>query len=249
MQVQCRSVNPLGGEEVRGLLPVLPLTALPYTVLRRLLDLGGSLTPFIAKFCQAKGLATSPQRFWDQWRARQRLEQYQDNILMLGHSGYLETARRALVYTLGLNGVQASREEVAEMMQAWQQLSPFPEVLPALERLKTRYRLVALSNGDPHFLDHLVQNRIGWPFDAVISVQTVGAFKPHPGVYRRAAGILDLEVGACLMVSANSFDVMGARACGYRGAFVNRYGLPYEDTPYQPDVTVTDFTELPEVLL
>jgi 2-haloacid dehalogenase len=82
----------------------------------------------------------------------------------------------------------------------------------------------------------------------VISVQVAGAFKPHPGVYRRAAGILGLEVGQCLMVSANSFDVMGARACGFRGAFVNRYGLPYEDTPYQPDVTVRDFTELSDNL-
>ena len=42
---------------------------------------------------------------------------------------------------------------------------------------------------------------------------------------------------------------MGARACGYGGAFVNRYKLPYEDTPYQPDVTVRDFTELTEALL
>jgi 2-haloacid dehalogenase len=223
--------------------------ALTFDLFGTVLDLGGSLTPFITKFLAAKGAATSPQRFWEQWRARQRLEQYQDTILMLGHSGYLETARRAFVYTLDLNGVQASREEVKDCMQAWQELSPFPEVLPALERLKTRYNLVALSNGDPHFLDHLVQNRIRWQFDAVISVQVAGAFKPHPGVYRRAAGILALEVGQCLMVSANSFDVMGARACGYRGAFVNRYGLPFEDTPYQPDVTVTDFTELAEALL
>jgi FMN phosphatase YigB (HAD superfamily) len=51
------------------------------------------------------------------------------------------------------------------------------------------------------------------------------------------------------MVSANSFDVVGARACGYRGAYVNRYRLPYEDTPYQPDVTVADFTALAEALL
>ena len=51
------------------------------------------------------------------------------------------------------------------------------------------------------------------------------------------------------MVSAHSFDVMGARACGYRGAYVNRYRLPYEDTPYQPDVTVNDFAELADELL
>jgi 2-haloacid dehalogenase len=170
--------------------------------------------------------------------------------MMLGHSGYLETVRRAFVYTLNLNGVQASSNEVKDFMRAWQELSPFPEVLSAVERLRSRYQLVILSNGDPDFLDHLVKNRVQWDFDDVISVTDIGAFKPHPGVYRYAAiSRLRLEVGECLMVSANSFDVMGARACGYRAAFVNRYALPYEDSPYLPDVTVKDFTELADTLL
>ena len=228
---------------------VSEVQALTFDLFGTVLDLGGSLTPFIARFLQGKGASASPQRFWDQWRARQRIEQHQDTILMLGHSGYLETSRRALVYTLALNGIETPTTEVMEFMQAWQELAPFPEVLPSLERLKTPFRLVALSNGDPEYLDHLVRNRIRWDFDEVISVQVVGAFKPHPGVYRRAAAILGLEVGRCLMVSANSFDVMGARACGYRGAYVNRYQLPYEDTPYQPDVTISDFTGLADQLL
>ena len=83
------------------------------------------------------------------------------------------------------------------------------------------------------FLAHLATNRIGWDFDCIISVEEAGAFKPHPGVYRRAATSLHLEVGQCMMVSANSFDVLGARACGMRGAFVNRNALPYEETPYR----------------
>jgi len=222
--------------------------ALTFDVFGTILDLGGSLKPFIADFLAGKGSTTSPDHFWEQWRVRQRLEQYQDTIMMLGHSGYLETARRAFVYTLGLNRLSASAEEVSQFMTAWQFLSPFPEVLPALERLKERYQLVVLSNGEPHFLDHLVKNRLRFDFDQVISVTPLGAFKPHPAVYRGAAGRLGLEVGACMMVSANSFDVVGARACGFRGAFVNRYALPYEDTPYQPDLTVANFTELADAL-
>ena len=109
--------------------------------------------------------------------------------------------------------------------------------------------MVVLSNGDPSFLDYLVRERVAWDFGDVISVTSVGAFKPHPAVYRAAARELGLEVNECLMVSANSFDIMGARACGYKGAFVNRYLLPYEDTPYQPDVTVRDFTALADALL
>jgi 2-haloacid dehalogenase len=169
--------------------------------------------------------------------------------MMMGHSGYHETARRGLVWTLKLYGISFSTEDIMKLMEAWKELSPFPEVVPALERLKTRYKMVALSNGEPHFLDHLAKNRVQWNFDKIISVEVIGAFKPHPGVYRRAAAILELEVGECMMVSSNSFDVVGARSCGFRGAFVDRYGLPYEDTPFLPDVTVYDFTGLAGALM
>lgn len=222
--------------------------ALTFDVFGTILDLDGSLTPPLRRFLAGKGANVPAERFWEQWRARQRLEQFQDTLLMLGHSGYMEVARRALMYTLRLNGVEASPEEVAAFMEVWRELSPFPDVIPALERLKSHYRLVVLSNGEPEFLDHLVRHRVRWEFDAVISVSPIGAFKPHPAVYRRAAGILGLEVGECLMVSSNSFDVVGARSCGMRGAYVNRYRLPYEETPYQPDVTVADFVALAEAL-
>ncbi|MFZ1752402.1 MAG: haloacid dehalogenase type II [Caldilineaceae bacterium] len=223
--------------------------ALTFDLFGTVLDLGGSLTPYIAQFLQREGHDISADKFWADWRGRQRLEQYQDTIMMLGHAGYLETVRRACHYVLRLNGLDATPARVDELMAAWQFLSPFPEVLAGLERLKSRYRLVVLSNGDPQFLTHLAQNRVQWPFDEIISATGNGAFKPHPGVYRRAAHLLGLEVGECLMVSANSFDVVGARACGFRAAYVDRYHLPVEDSPYQPDVTVPDFIGLADALL
>jgi len=230
-------------------LPTHPrIEALTFDLFGTVLDLGGSLTPFLASYLQEKNSPASPDAVWARWRDRQRIEQYQDNIVAMGHSGYLAVARRALVYILQQFDVKTAPGDVDRLMEAWQQLRPFPDVIPALRKLADRYRLVALSNGEATYLDHLVKNRIAWNFDAVISVEQVGAFKPHPGVYRKAAALLGLEVGQCLMVSANSFDVMGARMCGLRGAFVNRYKLPYEDTPFQPDVTVPNFTELAEAL-
>lgn len=208
--------------------------ALTFDLFGTVLDLGGSLEPPLGRYFAARGIDLDPPAFWGQWRARQRIEQYQDNILMLGHSGYLETCRRALRYTLRLNRIDPDDGADDEIMAFWQDLDPYPEVLDALPRLKQRYDLVALSNGNPHFLEHLATNRIGWDFDAIISV---------------AATRLGLEPGECLMVSANSFDVLGARACGFRAAFVNRQNAPYEDSPLQPDVTVPSFTELAEVLL
>jgi 2-haloacid dehalogenase len=218
--------------------------ALTFDLFGTILDLGGSLTPFIAEFLREKKSSVSPADVWAQWRYRQRIEQYQDNIVAMGHSGYLEVARRAGVYVLRQFRIEPAPDEMRKLMQAWQHLKPFDDVVPALQRLKNRYKLVALSNGERTYLDHLVKNQIKGAFDAVISVEEVGAFKPHPGVYRHGAAAIGLEVGQCMMVSANSFDVMGARMCGMRGAYVDRYALPYEDTPFVADLTVSDFTEL-----
>ena len=225
------------------------IKALTFDVFGTVLDLSGSLTPFIDTFAKEKGLGIPAEEFYGQWRARQRIVQFQDTFMMLGHSGYLETVRRALVYALRLNNIDASEGNVAQLMAAWQELSPFPGVRPALDRLGQRYRLVVLSNGDPEFLDHLAQNRIQFEFDDVISVSAFGFFKPHPGVYRGAAKRLGLDVNQCMMISANAFDVVGARASGLRAAFVDRTRLPYDDSPFRPDVTVSDFTELADALL
>ncbi len=225
------------------------IRALTFDLFGTVLDLGGSLTPAIGRFLAGKGCSIDPAQFWQQWRQRQRIEQYQDSLVMLGHSGYLETARRAFVYVLRLNRVEFTNAEVEQFMRAWQQLKPFPDVVAALPRLASEFRLVALSNGDRSFLDHLVANRIKINFDEVISVDVFGVFKPHPAVYRGAARILGLEPNEVMMVSSNSFDVMGARMCGNRGAFVNRYALPYEETPYVPDVTVKDFAQLADALV
>ena len=223
--------------------------ALTFDLFGTILDLGGSLKPAITVLLEREAPTRSPETFWDQWRARQRLEQYQDTIMMMGHAGYLETVRRALHYVFRLNGMKPTEQRMQELMAAWQGLSPFPEVGPGLERLHSQYRLVVLSNGDPHFLDHLVNNRVQFPFDDVISATDNGAFKPHPGVYRRAAHLLALEVSECMMVSANAFDCVGARACGYTAAYVNRYKLPVEDSPFLPALTVANFTELADALL
>ena len=97
--------------------------ALTFDLFGTVLDLGGSLGPAIAEFLKRKGAPGSAESFWADWRYRQRLEQFQDTIMMLGHSGYLETSRRACVYTLALRGIPAQPEEVKTLMAAWQELS------------------------------------------------------------------------------------------------------------------------------
>ena len=242
---------PAATEATHPVTPELDHTkALTFDLFGTVLDLGGSLTPYIAGFLEQQGSKADAAEFWTQLRYRQRIEQYQDSLVELGHSGYLETVEKAFSYVSRLNGLDPTREAIKTWMESWQQLNAFTEVVGALDRLRTRFKLVALSNGNPWFLDHLVKNRIQYDFDEVLSVELVGVFKPSPAVYRRAARELDLEPGELLMVSADSFDVMGARMCGFRGAYINRYTLPFEDTEdrYLPDLTVTNFTELAEAL-
>jgi 2-haloacid dehalogenase len=223
--------------------------ALTFDLFGTVLDLGGSLTPHVASFLKQRGSSVDAAEVWYEWRYRQRLEQYQDNICAMGHSGYLPVVKRSCLYVLRQFKIGPTAADVEQLMRAWQELNAFADVIPALERLSKRFKLVGLSNGEQHYIEHLAKNRIGWKFDALISVENVGAFKPHPGVYRHGAAALGLEVGQCMMVSANSYDVMGARMCGMRGAYVNRYDLPYEDTPFVADVTVRNFAELADALL
>ena len=230
--------------------PLDSITTLTFDVFGTVLDLTGSLEAPTDRFLKRLGSDITGAQFYPQWRARQRIEQFQDSLLMLGHSGYLETCRRALAYTLRANGIKFEPAQASGFMSVWQDLIPYPDSLEGLERLATKYRLVALSNGEPDYLEHLAANRICFDFDRIISVEEGGAFKPHPGVYRAAARQLAAEPGQIMMVAAHSFDIMGARASGFRGAFVNRYRLPYEDTDrYTPDLVVADFNQLADVLL
>jgi 2-haloacid dehalogenase len=229
--------------------PASSVSTLAFDIFGTVLDLQGSLVGPTGLFLASRGAAIDGLAFWRQWRDRQRIEQYQDSLLMLGHSGYLETCRRALAYCLRLNGIEHERDEADALIEAWRDLTPFSDAVDGLRRLRGHYRLVALSNGEQWLLEHLAQNRIGVELDAVVSVERAGSFKPHPAVYQTAARVLGREPGEIMMVAAHSFDIMGARACGYRGAYVNRYGLPFEDTPHRPDLEVADFNELASRLL
>jgi 2-haloacid dehalogenase len=134
--------------------------------------------------------------------------------------------------------------EVEQVMRVYEQLKPFDDAVKGLKRLAERYRLAALTNANQWLLDHLCSNNIPVEFHERISVDKAGHFKPHPSVYRTAARILECEPDEILMVASHSFDILGARACGFRGAYVNRYKLPYEDSALRPDLTVNDFLEL-----
>ena len=226
------------------------VTTLTFDIFGTILDLAGSLIPplnLLLTDCDAPPTLTG-ENVWAQWRLRQRIEQYQDNMLMLGHSGYLTIKRKALMYTLRSLKVDFRSENLDEFMKVYQLLIPFKDAVDGLIRLSSKYRLVMLSNGEQHYLEHLAKNRIGIDFDQILSAETVSQFKPHPSVYRFAAKKLNLEPQQIMMVAAHSFDILGARHSGFRGAYVNRYDLPYDESDFVPDITTKNFYGLCETL-
>ena len=222
---------------------------LTFDIFGTVMDLTGSLAGPAGEFLAASGSDVGGEAFYADWRERQRIEQYQDNLLMLGHSGYLETCRRAFVYCLKKHGVSYTADGVREFMQVYMDLQPYPDAIEGLRSLGARYKLVALSNGEQWYLEKLLANNVPVEFDAIISVDQVGAFKPAPGIYRKAVQRLKCEPGEIMMVAAHSFDILGAQACGFKAAYVNRYSLPTEDSEYQPEIIVDDFVQLAERLL
>jgi 2-haloacid dehalogenase len=221
---------------------------LTFDVFGTILDLGGSHAPRLAEFLMSSGAKISADELWNRWRARQRVEQFQDNLFHAGHFGYLDSSRRALVYTLRASKLEFHDADIDQILEGWQELKPFPDAVPGLEQLRSKFKLVVLSNGENDYLANVVKNCIRFNFDAVISVEDVGVFKPSPQVYRYATRVLKAEPHELMMVSAHSFDAVGARASGYRAAYVNRYELPYDETPYQFDIEARDFLDLADKL-
>ncbi|MFL2803463.1 MAG: haloacid dehalogenase type II [Dehalococcoidia bacterium] len=231
--------------------PIKKVNTLTFDIFGTVLDLAGSLIPplnQLLKKCDTPENITGDD-VWAIWRQRQRIEQYQDNLLMLGHSGYLPVKRRALLYTLRTLKINFTYEQIDEFMDAYNFLSPFKDAIDGLNQLSEKFNLVILSNGEQNYLDYLAKNRIEMDFHSILSAQSVGQFKPHPSVYRYACRSLKLEPGNIMMVASHSFDILGARHSGFRGAYVNRYDLPYDESEYKPDLISDDFTDLCEQLL
>lgn len=222
--------------------------SLTFDAFGTILDLGGSHAPRLREFLKAKSSSLTTDELWDRWRSRQRIEQFQDNQFCTGHFGYLDSSRRALLYTLRAAKLPFDDADIRRIMDGWQEMKPFPDSVPGLERLRHKFKLVVLTNGENEYVSHVVKNCIRFDFDSVISVEDVGVFKPSPQVYRYAARILKAEPCELMMVSAHSFDAVGARASGYRAAYVNRYDLPYDETPYQFDIKAGDFLDLADKL-
>jgi len=206
-------------------------------------DMQSGLTAAIAPYLAGKGWSGVPGRLVTWWRRTHFENSMIDALLHREHTPYREIGRRALDYTLERAGIAHTDAEVRALVDEITRLKPFPDVVEALHRLKSRYRLAILSNGDPDMLQ-AARPHFGIEFDHVISVETAAAFKPHVATYRKAAELVGLAPAAILFVANHAFDCVGAKAFGMRSAFVDRRKRPFGQWPQQPDLVVADFREL-----
>ena len=139
--------------------------------------------------------------------------------------------------------IDFSPDEVRWLVSQIEALRPFPDVVAALEQLRSSYKLAILSNGDRDMLQ-AARPHIGFDFDDVISVQEAGAFKPHWKTYAKAAEIVREPPSSILFVANHAFDCIGAKSSGMRTAFIDRRKRPFGGTPHQPDLVVESFSAL-----
>jgi 2-haloacid dehalogenase len=138
-----------------------------------------------------------------------------------------------------------------QLMQAYEQLAPFPENRAVLETLHRRgIRTGVLSNGDPAMLAAVVRHAgfERW-LDPVLSVETTGRFKTDPATYALGTSALGMNAADILFVSSNCWDAIGATGFGYTTLWINRFGLPLEELGTEPTRTGTRLTDVLEFFL
>jgi len=213
-----------------------------------IVDMQGGLTAIAAPFLKAKGWKGDPNSFVTWWRRTHFENSMIDALLLREHTPYREIGHRAVAHDMDRAGIEHTGEDVRYLVGEIEKLKPFPEVPPALEKLRTKYRLVVLSNGDPDMLETAKQyHRIA--FDRVISVAEAKSFKPHLATYTKAAELLGLKPEQILFVANHAFDCIGAKSAGMKTAFIDRRSRPFGETPHQPDILVPSMMYLADAIV
>jgi 2-haloacid dehalogenase len=210
-------------------------------------DMQSGLVEATTPFLKRKGWPGNPDSFVTWWRRTHFENSMIDALLGSEHTSYREIGERAVSFVMDRAGIEYTPQEVRDLVAAIERLKPFPEVPAALERLRKRYKLVVLSNGDPDMLE-TAQRYHGITFDQIISVSVARAFKPHHATYERATELVGVPRHQILFVANHAFDCIGAKSTGMRTVFIDRRRRPFGATPHQPDLIVPSMTELAEVV-
>ncbi len=192
-------------------------------------------------------ITQDPQTLSLAWRQKQ-LEYTWLRALMGRYEDFWQVTEAALRFAVRRLGIAATEAQLRRLMEAYLSLEAFPEVRAALERLKGA-PLAILSNGSPKMLEAAVRGSgLGPYLRHVLSVDAVRTYKPAPAVYALGPKAMGIPAGELLFVSANAWDVAGAKAFGYRVCWCNRQKAPVEELGLVPDLTVERLDQIPDKL-
>jgi len=232
----------------------MELKALLFDVFGTVVDWRGTIVKEGMALNRTKRLQVDWGRFADEWRAG-----YQPAMDRV-RRGELPWTNLDVLHRMRLNELLAafkitnlSEAEIRHLNQVWHRLTPWPDVVAGLTRLRTHYVLATLSNGNMALLVNLAK-RAGLPWDCILSAELVQHYKPDPETYQIAARYLDLQPQQIMMVAAHPADLRAAQAVGMHTAFIPRFLEHGPDRISEPeldavfDVIEADFNDLAERL-
>jgi 2-haloacid dehalogenase len=200
----------------------LAVKALFFDVFGTLVDWRTSIARETEAALRPRGHALDWAAFADAWRGEYQgaMEEVRSGRIPFSKLDVLH--RRNLEITLERFGVgDLDDGDKRALNLAWHRLEAWPDVAPGLARLKTKYLLAPVSNGNISLMVDLARrNRLPW--DAILGAEIAGDYKPKPRVYLASAEAFDLKPDACMMVAAHSNDLAAAAALGLRTAHVAR---------------------------
>ena len=224
--------------------------ALAFDVFGTVVDWRSSIIREGQLLAKTKGLQIDWAAFADGWRA--------------GYRPAIDKVRRGELPSLTIDALHRrilddllkqcrieglKQEEIDHLNRAWHRLTPWPDAVGGLNRLRSRYILATLSNGNLSLLVNMAKNA-GLPWDCLLSADLAQHYKPDPEAYLTAAGLLGLQPVQVMMVAAHVEDLRASKKVGFRTAFVTRpleYGPDRKtDTVSEAevDVVASDFLEL-----
>lgn len=156
------------------------------------------------------------------WRDGYRPAMAKVNSGALGWTLVDDLHRMILDEVLQQFGVTTLGEErIRHLNKAWHRLAPWPDAVEGLRRLKTRFTICTLSNGNIGLLTNMAKHA-GLPWDCILSAEVFHKYKPDPATYLGVAKIFDLRPDQVMMVAAHQDDLEAARACGLKTAYIER---------------------------
>jgi len=200
----------------------MPAKALFFDVFGTLVDWRSGVAREAARVLEPLGYSLDWLAFADAWR-----DEYQPSMdeVRAGRVPFCKLDllhRRNLERIMPRFGVSGLAEAaLRDLNLAWHRLDAWPDAAPGLGRLKQRFLVAPVSNGNISLMVDLAR-RNGFSWDAILGAETAGDYKPKPRVYLAACEAFDLPPRDCVMVAAHSRDLAAAAACGLRTAHIAR---------------------------